>query len=102
MSGETAEVKVGNHLPLRVIPEGTPIHNVELYPKLGGKLVRSAGNSAQILSKENKYAHVKLPSGEVRMIPLESYASIGQCSNIDHENISLGKAGAVWKMGRGF
>ncbi len=93
MSGEAAEVKMGNHLPLKAIPEGTPIHNVELYPGRGGQLVRSGGASAQILSKENKYAHIKLPSGEVRMIPLESYATVGQCSNIDHENISLGKAG---------
>ena len=93
MSGETAEVKVGNHLPLRLIPEGTPIHNIELYPGLGAKLVRSAGTVAQILSKENEYAHIKLPSGEVRMIPLKSYATVGQCSNLDHENLSLGKAG---------
>lgn len=93
MSGENAEVKVGNHLPLRLIPEGTPIHNIELYPGLGGKLVRSAGGVAQILSKENEYAHVKLPSGEVRMIGLSAYATIGQCSNIDNENVALGKAG---------
>ncbi|OGW78979.1 MAG: 50S ribosomal protein L2, partial [Omnitrophica bacterium GWA2_52_8] len=93
MSGESAEVKIGNHLPIRVIPEGTPIHNVELTPGLGGKLVRGAGSVAQILSKESEFAHVKLPSGEVRMIPLKAYATIGQCSNIDHENIKLGKAG---------
>ncbi len=93
MSGEGAEVKVGNHLPLRVIPEGTPIHNIELYPGLGGKLVRAAGAVAQILSKENEFAHVKLGSGEVRMIPLNSYATIGQCSNVDNENIALGKGG---------
>lgn len=93
MSGEGAEVKVGNHLPLRLIPEGTPVHNIELYPGLGGKLVRSAGGVAQILSKENDYAHIKLPSGEVRMISIKSYATVGQCSNIDNENIALGKAG---------
>ena len=93
MSGPQAEVKVGNHLPLRNIPEGTPVHNIELYPGLGGKLVRAAGGVAQILAKENNYAHIKLPSGEVRMIQLESYATIGQCSNLDHENILLGKAG---------
>ena len=93
MSGDNVEVKIGNHLPLRAIPEGTAIHNIELYPGLGGKLVRSGGNMAQILSKENQYAHVKLPSGEVRMIPLKAYASIGQCSNTDHEKIVLGKAG---------
>ncbi|MFA6600088.1 MAG: 50S ribosomal protein L2 [Candidatus Omnitrophota bacterium] len=99
MSGETAEVKVGNHLPLKVIPEGTPIHNIELYPGLGGKLVRAAGAVAQILSKENDFAHVKLGSGEVRMIPLASYATIGQCSNVDNENISLGKGGRTRWLG---
>ncbi len=99
MSGETAEVKVGNHLPLRLIPEGTPIHNIELYPGLGGKLVRSAGGIGQILSKENEYAHIKLPSGEVRMVRLTAYATIGQCSNIDHENVALGKAGRARWMG---
>lgn len=93
MSGDNAEVKMGNHLPLRLIPEGTPVHNIELNPGLGGKLVRSAGGMAQILSKENEYAHLKLPSGEVRMIRVDSYATIGQCSNIDHENVALGKAG---------
>ncbi len=93
MSGPTAEVKVGNHLPLSAIPEGTPIHNIELRPGLGGKLVRAGGSVAQILSKENDFAHVKLVSGEVRMIPIASYATVGQCSNIDHENVVLGKAG---------
>ena len=100
MSGDMAEVKIGNHLPLKSIPEGTPIHNIELYPGLGAQLVRSGGGVAQILSKENEYAHVKLPSGEVRMIKLGSYATIGQCSNIDHENISLGKAGRARWLGR--
>lgn len=99
MSGETAEVKLGNHLPLRLIPEGTNIHNIELYPGLGGKLVRSAGGVAQILSKENEYAHIKLSSGEVRMIPLASYATVGQVSNLDNENLSLGKAGRARWMG---
>lgn len=92
-SGPEVEVKIGNHLPLKKIPEGSMIHNVELHPGLGGKLARSAGVAAQILSKENEYAHVKLPSGEVRMIRLEAFATMGQCSNPDHENISLGKAG---------
>lgn len=100
MSGENVEVKLGNHLPLKAIPEGTPIHNIELYPGLGGKLARSAGGLAQILSKENEYAHIKLPSGEVRMIPINSYATVGQCSNLDHENISLGKAGRARWLGR--
>lgn len=93
MSGDKAEVKIGNHLPLRVIPEGTPLHNIELYPGLGGKLARAGGGLAQMLSKENEFAHIKLPSGEVRMIKLEAYATVGQCSNLDHENIALGKAG---------
>jgi len=98
VSGKQVEVKIGNHLPLRNIPEGTAIHNLELQPGLGGKLVRSAGSMAQILSKELSYAHVKLPSKEVRMIPLDAFATVGQCSNIEHENIMLGKAGrARWK-----
>jgi large subunit ribosomal protein L2 len=93
MSGTQAEVKIGNHLPLRNIPEGTAIHNIELEPGRGGKLVRSAGGEATILAKEGDHAHVKLPSGEVRMIKLDAYATVGQCSNIDHENVMLGKAG---------
>ena len=93
MSGQEAEVKMGNHLPLKSIPEGTMVHNIELYPGLGGKLARSGGTFAQILSKESEYAHIKLPSGEVRMIPLKAYATVGQCSNTDHENVVLGKAG---------
>jgi len=92
-SGPSVEVKVGNHLPLRNIPEGTPIHNIELVPGCGGKLVRAAGGLAHIMSKENEFAHLKLPSGEVRMIALGAYATVGQCSNIDHENIVYGKAG---------
>ncbi|MBI1978013.1 MAG: 50S ribosomal protein L2 [Candidatus Omnitrophica bacterium] len=92
-SGLNAEAKVGNHLPLRNIPEGTPVHNIELEPGRGGKLVRSAGALARIMAKENEYAHIKLPSGEIRMVKLDAYATIGQCSNIDHENISYGKAG---------
>jgi len=92
-SGENVEVKNGNHLPLKNIPPGTPVHCVELIPRQGAKMVRAAGCAAQILSKENEYAHIKLPSGEVRMIPLECYATVGQCSNLDRENISLGKAG---------
>ena len=92
-AGEKAEIKVGNALPLRNIPTGMPIHNLELYRGKGGQLVRSAGTWAQILAKEGKYAHVKLPSGEVRLIHLDCYATIGQVGNVDHINISLGKAG---------
>jgi len=80
-------------LPLKQIPDGTFIHNIELIPGQGGRLVRSAGGQAQVLAKEGDYAHIKLPSTEVRMIKLEAYATIGQCSNIDHENVSFGKAG---------
>lgn len=98
MSGPSAEVKVGNHMPIRQIPEGTMIHNIELEPGRGGKLVRAAGGVAQLLAKENDYAHVKLPSGEIRMIKVDSSATIGQCSNPDHENIIWGKAGRFrWK-----
>lgn len=98
MSGPEAEVKVGNHLPIRQIPEGTMIHNIELEPGRGGKLVRSAGAVAQLLAKENDYAHIKLPSGEIRMVKVSSCATVGQCSNVDHENIVYGKAGrTVWR-----
>lgn len=100
MSGPSAEVQNGNHLPLRNIPEGTPVHNIELEPGRGGKLVRSAGGLARIMSKENEYAHLKLPSGEVRMIKLDAYATVGQCSNIEHENVALGKAGRKRWMGK--
>ncbi len=93
MSGPDVEVKIGNHLPLQKIPEGTMIHNIELKPGRGGKLVRSAGVVAQILAKENDMAHIKLPSGEVRLVPAAAFATVGQCSNIDNENVLLGKAG---------
>ncbi len=100
MSGPTAEIRNGNHVPLKNIPEGTPIHNIELNPGLGGKLVRSAGGVAQIMSKEKDFANVKLPSGEIRMIPTGAFATIGQCSNPDHENLILGKAGRARWLGR--
>lgn len=99
-SGSDVDVQVGNHMPLRKIPEGTPVHNIELRPGLGAKLVRAAGAVAQILSKETDYAHVKLPSGEVRMIHLDAFATIGQCSNIENENLMLGKAGRARWRGR--
>jgi len=99
MSGENAEIKVGNHLPLKSIPPGTPVHNIELKPGQGGIMVRSAGGIAQILSKENEFAHIKLPSGEVRMVRLECSATVGQVSNIDHENVSYGKAGRMRWLG---
>jgi len=100
MSGPDAEIRLGNALPLAKIPEGIPIHNIELVPGKGGQLVRSAGTSAVILSKEGNYAHVQLPSGEIRLINLKCYATIGQVSNVDHENIVLGKAGRTRWLGR--
>ncbi|NLX69653.1 MAG: 50S ribosomal protein L2 [Clostridiales bacterium] len=99
VSGEDADIKVGNALPLKSIPTGTVIHNIELYPGRGGQLVRAAGNSAQLMAKEGEFAQVRLPSGEVRMIRLECKATIGQVGNLDHENISIGKAGRKRHMG---
>jgi large subunit ribosomal protein L2 len=100
LSGEQAEIKPGNALPLRNIPVGTVIHNVELKPKKGAQLIRSAGASGQLMAKEGKYAQIKCPSNEVRMVLLDCYATIGQVSNIDHENRSLGKAGKNRWLGR--
>jgi len=99
-SGPGSEIKIGNALPLREIPEGIEIHNIELIPGKGGQLVRSAGTSAVILAKEGKYAHVQLPSGEVRLIHLSCMATIGRVSNVDHENVVLGKAGRTRWLGR--
>lgn len=100
MSGEDAQVNIGNALPLRKIPLGTVIHNLELRIGKGGQLVRSAGSGAQLMAKEGSYAQVKLPSGEVRRIHLECYATIGQVGNLDKENVSLGKAGRKRWLGR--
>ncbi|MDD3648927.1 MAG: 50S ribosomal protein L2 [Candidatus Hydrothermia bacterium] len=99
-SGPDAEIRIGNALPLSKIPEGIPIHNLEITPGKGGQLVRTAGSSAIILSKEGNYAHIQLPSGEVRLINLKCYATIGQVSNIDHENVTLGKAGRTRWLGK--
>ena len=93
MSGAGADIKPGNALPFSNIPVGTFIHNVELYPGKGAQLVRSAGNMAQLMAKEGKYALVRLPSGELRNVPVNCMASIGQVSNLDHSNEQLGKAG---------
>jgi large subunit ribosomal protein L2 len=93
MAGESVEVRVGNALPLRSIPTGQPIHNLELKPGRGGQLVRSAGNAAQLVAKEGKYALVKLPSGEMRKILSECYATVGGVGNADHSNQEFGKAG---------
>lgn len=100
LSGSGAEIKPGNALTISEIPLGTMIHNIELFPGGGAKLVRSAGSSAQIVAKEGRYAHVKMPSGEVRLIMVDCMATIGQVSNIEHENISLGKAGKKRHVGK--
>ncbi len=100
MSGTEAEIRVGNAMPLANIPVGTVIHNIELQQGRGGQLVRSAGTSAQLMAKEGKYAHVRLPSGEVRLIHQQCMATIGQVGNTDHGNISLGKAGRKRYLGR--
>ncbi len=98
MAGPEAEPEIGNHMPLSRVPLGMPVHNVELIPGRGARLVRSAGQSAQIMSREGKYATLKLPSGEVRKFQVEAYATIGQVGNVEHESVSLGKAGrARWK-----
>ena len=99
MNGAEAEVRVGNCLPLSEIPVGTQIHNIELYPGRGGQLVRSAGNSAQLMAKEGKYATLRLPSGEMRMVPIVCRASIGVVGNGDHNLINIGKAGRKRHMG---
>ena len=99
VSGPEADIIAGNALPLANIPVGTFIHNIELYPGKGAQLARSAGVMAQLMAKENKYALIRLPSGELRNIPSECYAVVGQISNIDHANVSYGKAGRVRHMG---
>ncbi len=99
MAGTGADIKPGNALPISSIPVGTVIHNIEMYPGKGGQLVRSAGTSAQLMAKENGLAQVRLPSGEYRYIRLDCMASIGQVGNIDHANISIGKAGRKRHMG---
>ena len=99
MNGPHAEIRVGNCLPLSDIPVGTNIHNIELYPGRGGQLVRSAGNSAQLMAKEGKYATLRLPSGEMRMVPINCRASIGSVGNGDHNLIKVGKAGRKRHMG---
>ena len=99
MSGPEAEVRIGNCLPLSEIPVGTMVHNVELYPGKGGQLVRSAGNAAQLMAKEGKYATLRLPSGEMRMVPINGRATVGEVGNGDHELINIGKAGRKRHMG---
>jgi len=93
MSGPNADIKPGNALALRQIPVGTIVHNVELRPGKGGQLARSAGAGIQLMAKEEEYALLKMPSGELRKVPLDCRATVGQVGNLDHENVSLGKAG---------
>jgi large subunit ribosomal protein L2 len=100
LSGENTPIKVGNSMPLKNIPSGTFVHNIELKPKKGGQIVRGAGTAAQIMAKEGKYVTLKMPSSEVRLVLGECYATIGEVGNIDHENISLGKAGRNRWLGR--
>jgi len=98
VAGPEADIVVGNSLPLKNIPLGTTVHNLELRPGKGGQLVRSAGGSAQVVAKEGDYAQVRLPSGEVRRLHIDCVATIGQVGNLDHENIKIGKAGRKrWK-----
>lgn len=99
VSGNNKDIKIGNAMEISYIPLGTTIHNIELKPGKGAQLVRSAGNSAQLMAKEGRYAQVRLPSGEVRMIAMNCRATIGQVGNIDHQNISIGKAGRKRRMG---
>ena len=98
-SGQDADIKPGNALPLTHIPVGTVIHNIELYPGKGAQLVRSAGNTAQLMAREGKYALIRLPSGEHRYVPVDCMATVGQVGNIDHENLNIGKAGRKRHMG---
>jgi len=99
ISGETADIKVGNCMPIDSIPVGTLIHNIELNPGQGGKLVRTAGQSAQLMAKEGKYATLRLPSGEMRKVLAKCRATIGVIGNADHENVKIGKAGRKRHMG---
>jgi large subunit ribosomal protein L2 len=100
MSGEDAEIRVGNALPLERIPLGTLVHNIELHPGRGGQMVRSAGTSAQVLAKEGEHVTLRLPSGEMRLVRKECMATVGEVGNVDHGNIKLGKAGRKRWLGR--
>lgn len=98
-SGENADIKVGNNLPISAIPVGTTIHNIELTPGKGGQIARSAGISAQLMAKEGKYATLRMPSGEIRLVLIQCRATIGQVGNVDHEIVRVGKAGKTRHMG---
>lgn len=99
-SGAGSEIRVGNSLPVSSLPLGTVVHNIELQPGRGGQMVRAAGTSAQVLAKEGDYAHIRLPSGEVRLVRLECFATVGQVGNEEHANIRIGKAGRKRWLGR--
>lgn len=99
-SGAGSPIRVGNALPLSDIPLGTQIHNIEIYPGRGGQMVRSAGVSAQLMAKQDDYAQIRMPSGEVRLVRLECLATLGQVGNTDHENVRIGKAGRARHMGK--
>ena len=99
VSGEKADIKPGNSMPIASIPVGTLIHNIELNPGQGGKMVRAAGQSAQLMAKEGKYSHVRLPSGEMRLVMTKCRATVGTIGNTDHENVKIGKAGRKRHMG---
>ena len=100
MAGKNADIKPGNSLPISSIPVGTMIHCIELKPGKGAQMVRSAGNAAQLMAREDKYAHVRLPSGEMRLVSVDCIATIGQIGNTEHENIKLGKAGKSRWLGK--
>lgn len=100
VSGESADIKPGNAMPLRSIPVGTLVHNIELQPGRGGQISRSAGAYAQLMAKEGAMAHIRMPSGEVRLININCRATIGQVGNVEHENVSIGKAGRSRMLGR--
>ena len=99
VSGQKVDIKPGNAMPIESIPVGTMIHNIELHPGQGGKMVRAAGQEAQLMAKEGKYAHVRLPSGEMRLVMTRCRATIGTVGNTDHENVNIGKAGRTRHMG---
>jgi len=100
MSGAEADILLGNALPLKNVPAGTIVHNIELRPGKGGQMARSAGSQAQLVSKEGGMALLKLPSGEIRRVQLDCMATVGQVGNVDHENVSLGKAGRTRWLGK--
>ena len=100
MSGEKAEIRPGNAMPLHQIPAGTFVHNIELKEGAGGQLARSAGTAAQLVAKEGRFGHLRLPSGEVRLVPLGCRATVGQLGNLEHENLTIGKAGRSRWLGK--